>query len=49
MEIVQLSDREPFITADGSSIRELAHPGWTAARNQSLAEATVEDAVLTGR
>jgi mannose-6-phosphate isomerase-like protein (cupin superfamily) len=42
MQIVQLSDRESFITADGSGIRELAAPSWTAARNQSLAEATVD-------
>ena len=37
----RLADREPFTTLDGSTIRELAHPAWTAARNQSLAEATV--------
>lgn len=30
-----------FVTLDGSSIRELAGPAWTPARNQSLAEATV--------
>jgi mannose-6-phosphate isomerase-like protein (cupin superfamily) len=42
MEIVHLAEREPFITADGSGIRELAHPSWTPARAQSLAEATVE-------
>ena len=30
-----------FTTLDGSSIRELAGPSWTDARNQSLAEATV--------
>jgi uncharacterized RmlC-like cupin family protein len=37
-----LSDLTPFVTADGSSIRELAHPSWTTARGQSLAEASVE-------
>ncbi|HEY2594925.1 MAG TPA: cupin domain-containing protein [Chloroflexota bacterium] len=37
-----LHDLTSFITADGSSIRELAGPSWTAARHQSLAEATVE-------
>jgi mannose-6-phosphate isomerase-like protein (cupin superfamily) len=37
-----LAERESFITADGSAIRELAHPVWTAAENQSLAEATVD-------
>src|SRR5690348_17119106 len=36
-----LSDRRSFTTLDGSTIRELAHPKWTAANNQSLAEATV--------
>lgn len=38
---VNLTDRESFITADGSAIRELAHPAWTAAENQSLAEASL--------
>jgi mannose-6-phosphate isomerase-like protein (cupin superfamily) len=41
MQIANLSHLDPFITLDGSSIRELAGPAWTAARNQSLAEATV--------
>lgn len=41
MQIVALSDQKSFITADGSAIRELAHPSWTAAGNQSLAEATL--------
>lgn len=41
MDISRLSELTSFITADGSSIRELAHPSWTSARNQSLAEATV--------
>jgi mannose-6-phosphate isomerase-like protein (cupin superfamily) len=37
----RLEDREPFVTADGSTIRELAgHPTGNAV-NQSLAEATV--------
>ena len=42
MQITKLDERESFITADGSSIRELAHPSWTAAQKQSLAEATLE-------
>jgi mannose-6-phosphate isomerase-like protein (cupin superfamily) len=42
MEKANLEQLESFITADGSSIRELAGPAWTPARNQSLAEATVE-------
>jgi mannose-6-phosphate isomerase-like protein (cupin superfamily) len=37
-----LTDRPSFITADGSSIRELAGPAWTSARHQSLAEATLD-------
>jgi mannose-6-phosphate isomerase-like protein (cupin superfamily) len=37
----RLDDAEPFQTLDGSTIREVAHPAWTPARNQSLAEATV--------
>lgn len=47
MEISKLDALEPFVTADGSSIRELAHPRWTAARNQSLAEATVQPGAET--
>ena len=35
------SDVVPFITKDGSEIRELLHPDSHAARNQSLAQATV--------
>jgi mannose-6-phosphate isomerase-like protein (cupin superfamily) len=42
MEKPNLEQLESFITADGSSIRELAGPSWTPARNQSLAEATVQ-------
>ena len=41
MEKANLSELHSFITADRSSIRELAGPAWTAARHQSLAEATV--------
>jgi mannose-6-phosphate isomerase-like protein (cupin superfamily) len=41
MEKANLEALDAFITADGSSIRELAGPAWTAARRQSLAEATV--------
>lgn len=36
-----LDELEAFTTLDGSRIRELAGPSWTAARNQSLAEATL--------
>jgi mannose-6-phosphate isomerase-like protein (cupin superfamily) len=41
IKIANLSDLKSFITLDGSVIRELAGPAWTAARRQSLAEATV--------
>jgi mannose-6-phosphate isomerase-like protein (cupin superfamily) len=41
VEKANLDELESFITRDGSSIRELAGPAWTAARNQSLAEATI--------
>jgi mannose-6-phosphate isomerase-like protein (cupin superfamily) len=41
VEKANLQQLTSFITADGSSIRELAGPAWTAARHQSLAEATV--------
>jgi mannose-6-phosphate isomerase-like protein (cupin superfamily) len=41
MQIARLDELESFTTKDGSGIRELAGPAWTAARNQSLAEATV--------
>ncbi|MFL5862523.1 MAG: cupin domain-containing protein [Solirubrobacteraceae bacterium] len=42
MEKANLRDLTSFVTADGSSIRELAGPAWTPARHQSLAEASVE-------
>ena len=41
MEISNLNEVESFTTLDGSTIREVAGPAWTAARNQSLAQATV--------
>jgi mannose-6-phosphate isomerase-like protein (cupin superfamily) len=41
MQIARLADLDAFTTLDGSSIRELAGPAWTQARNQSLAEAAV--------
>ena len=42
VEKANLHQRTSFITADGSAIREVAHPSWTPARHQSLAEATLE-------
>jgi mannose-6-phosphate isomerase-like protein (cupin superfamily) len=41
VQISNLDELEAFTTLDGSTIRELVGPSWTAARNQSLAEATV--------
>jgi mannose-6-phosphate isomerase-like protein (cupin superfamily) len=41
MHLSKLDDLEPFTTLDGSTIREIAGPASTPARNQSLAEATV--------
>jgi mannose-6-phosphate isomerase-like protein (cupin superfamily) len=41
VDIVRREHRSPFITADGSSIRELAGIPSGNAKNQSLAEATV--------
>jgi mannose-6-phosphate isomerase-like protein (cupin superfamily) len=41
MQVVRREQREPFITADGSSIRELAGIPSGNASNQSLAEAVV--------
>jgi mannose-6-phosphate isomerase-like protein (cupin superfamily) len=41
VERVRLEDRESFITADGSSIRELAGIPSGNSSHQSLAEATV--------
>ncbi len=41
MDIVRREQRKPFITADGSSIRELAGVPSGNAGQQSLAEATV--------
>jgi mannose-6-phosphate isomerase-like protein (cupin superfamily) len=47
IEKANLHRLTPFVTADGSAIRELAGPTWTAARAQSLAEATVEPGAAT--
>ncbi len=41
MDVNNLMCVDAFITKDGSRIRELAHPSWTVACHQSLAEATV--------
>ena len=49
MHLSKLDDLEPFTTLDGSTIREIAGPAWTPARNQSLAEATVPVGARDGR
>lgn len=41
VHVSSLSELEPFVTKDGSEIRELVGPAWTPAHKQSLAEATV--------
>jgi mannose-6-phosphate isomerase-like protein (cupin superfamily) len=41
MEVVRGEQREPYVTRDGSTVRELAGPAPGNASNQSLAEATV--------
>lgn len=41
MDVVQLDEAVPFITRDGSEIRELLAHRNSALRNQSLAEARV--------
>jgi mannose-6-phosphate isomerase-like protein (cupin superfamily) len=41
IDVIRREDRPPFITADGSQIRELAGIPSGNAANQSLAEATV--------
>ncbi len=48
MEVVRREQREAFITADGSSIRELAGIPSGNAINQSLAEAVVPPGSGTG-
>jgi mannose-6-phosphate isomerase-like protein (cupin superfamily) len=47
VQVTNLDRLDSFITLDGSSIRELAGPAWTAARNQSLAEARVRAGAAT--
>jgi mannose-6-phosphate isomerase-like protein (cupin superfamily) len=49
VEIVRLDQREPFITLDGSEIRELAGVPSGNSANQSLAQATVPPGGRTER
>jgi mannose-6-phosphate isomerase-like protein (cupin superfamily) len=47
VDIVRLEQREPFITLDGSEIRELAGVPTGNAANQSLAQASVPPGAST--
>jgi mannose-6-phosphate isomerase-like protein (cupin superfamily) len=47
VQVSKLDRLDSFTTLDGSTIRELVGPAWTAARNQSLAEARVPAAGAT--
>ena len=47
MHVSRYGDLEPYVTADGSTIREWAGPGHSPARNQSLAEATLAPGAST--
>ena len=47
MDIARLEQRDPFITLDGSEIRELAGVPTGNAANQSLAQATVPPGAAT--
>lgn len=47
MHLARYDALKPFITADGSTIREWAGPGYSPARNQSLAEATLPPGTAT--
>jgi mannose-6-phosphate isomerase-like protein (cupin superfamily) len=41
MEVIRADDRDPYVTRDGSTVREVAGPAPGNAGHQSLAEATV--------
>lgn len=47
MDIVALHSCEPFVTKDGSTIRELLSHRNSSIRKQSLAEATIPPGVAT--
>jgi mannose-6-phosphate isomerase-like protein (cupin superfamily) len=47
MYVSRHAELEPYVTADGSIIREWAGPGYSPARNQSLAEATLPPGAST--
>jgi mannose-6-phosphate isomerase-like protein (cupin superfamily) len=41
VQVTRLDQVDSFTTLDGSTIREIVGPAWTAANNQSVAEARV--------
>lgn len=48
MDLARRAELEPYVTKDGSTIREWAGPGYAApAANQSVAEATVPPGTAT--
>jgi mannose-6-phosphate isomerase-like protein (cupin superfamily) len=47
MKIQKRSDSEPFITLDGSTIREIVHPDTSRSIGQSLAEASLDPGQAT--
>lgn len=47
MHLARYDTLTPYVTADGSTIREWAGPGYSPARNQSLAEATLAPGTAT--
>jgi mannose-6-phosphate isomerase-like protein (cupin superfamily) len=47
MHLARHAELEPYVTVDGSTIREWAGPGYSPARNQSLAEATLAPGAST--
>lgn len=47
MYVSRREELRPYETADGSTIREWAGPGYSPARNQSLAEATLPPGAAT--
>jgi mannose-6-phosphate isomerase-like protein (cupin superfamily) len=47
MTITRYSDIQPYLTKDGSEVRELMHPGVHGNARQSLAEAIVQPGAAT--
>ncbi len=45
--LTRYADCAPYLTRDGSEIRELMHPDHHGNRNQSLAEATIAPGAIT--